>query len=60
MTVSPMARWVEAAEAFRRSIQEGHNEIARCHLYRGSCFEKIKRLDTAMKEYDLAVAKGEQ
>eukprot|EP01052_Picozoa_sp_SAG31_P014461 SAG31_NODE_900_length_11140_cov_3.806086_1_plen_2434_part_00 len=51
-------RWMEAAEAFKRSIDEGHNEVARCHLYRGSCFEKVSRLDCAMKEYDLAVEKG--
>jgi tetratricopeptide (TPR) repeat protein len=51
-------RWIEAAEAFMKAIEDGHNEIARCHLYRGSCFEKLGRLNNAMKEYDLAVDKG--
>ena len=31
-------KWDQAAAQFLKAIKAGHNESARCHLYRGSCF----------------------
>lgn len=52
-------KWDQAAAQFLRAIKAGHNEAARCHLYRGSCFEKLGRLKQCMQEYMQAVAKGQ-
>ena len=36
-------KWEQAAAQFLRAVKAGHNENARCHLYRGACFEKMGR-----------------
>ena len=53
-------KWEQAAAQFLRAVKAGHNENARCHLYRGACFEKMGRLKQCLQEYTQAVAKGEE
>jgi tetratricopeptide (TPR) repeat protein len=56
-------KWLDASAKFQVAIEENHNEIARCHLYRGSCFEKIgtkESMKTCVKEYTFAVDKDEE
>ena len=52
-------KWEQAAAQFLRAIKAGHNEAARCHIYRGACFEKMNRLKHSMQEYMAAVEKGQ-